>query len=170
MAILIGMDCMARRVFSILQKKCVSLQTIMNRLEYWIKAQTQYRVHSPFVFEMYRKVLFAHVDEEAFWAFAAQLPTGEGADPRDRRYWETVYKMQDYYGLRILCLDRDEAVMEGGPLESVKVVCRPHRYRARELRWMAQQGNAKYNVSIDMFDVGVLFYNPKLHKQKFILR
>lgn len=142
----------------------------MNRVEYWIKAQTQYRVHSPFVFEMYRKVLFSRVDEKAFAAFVAQLPAEQTADPRDRRYLETVYKMQDYYGLRMLCFDGDEAVMEGGSLERVKVVCRPHRYRARELRWMAQQGNTKYNVSIDMYDVGVLFFNPKMHRQKFILR
>ena len=142
----------------------------MNRVEYWIKAQTQYRVHSPFVFEMYRKVLFSRVDEDAYNAFVAQLPSEQTADPRDKRYLETVYKLQDYYGLRMLCFDGDEAVMEGDVLESVKVVCRPHRCRARELRWMAQQGNAKYNVSIDLYDVGVLFNNPKMHRQKFILR
>ena len=142
----------------------------MNRLEYWIKAQTQYRVHSPFVFEMYRKVLFSRVDEKAFAAFVAQLPSEQGSDPRDRRYMETVYKMQDYYGLRMLCFDMDEAVMEGERLPNVKVVCRPHRYRARELRWLAQQGNAKYNVSIDLYNVGVLFFNPKMHRQQFVLR
>ena len=142
----------------------------MNRLEYWIKAQTQYRVHSPFVFEMYRKVLFAHVDKEAFDAFVAQLPNGETLDKKNRRYVEIVYKMQDYYGLRMLCFDMDEAVMEGERLPNVKVVCRPHRYRARELRWLAQQGNTKYNVSIDLYDVGVLFFNPKMHRQQFVLR
>jgi len=35
---------------------------------------------------------------------------------------------------------------------------------------MAQQGNAKYNVSIDCFDVGLLITNPKLHRQHFVLR
>ena len=142
----------------------------MNRIEYWIKAQTQYCVHSPFVFEMYRKVLFARVDKEAFCAFVAQLPNGETIDRRDWRYVETVYKMQDYYGLQMLCFDMDEAVLEGELLTHVKVVCRPHRYRARELRWLAQQGNAKYNVSIDLYDVGVLFFNPKMHRQQFVLR
>jgi hypothetical protein len=170
MVILIDMGCMARRVFTILQKKCVSLQAIMNRLEYWIKAQTQYRVHSPFVFEMYRKVLFAGVDKEALDAFKSQLPADGSMDRRDWRYLEIVYKMQDYYGLRMLCFDMDEAVMEGEVLTYVKVVCRPHRFRARELRWMAQQGNAKYNVSIDLYDVGVLFNNPKMHRQHFVLR
>ena len=144
----------------------------MTRIEYWIKAQTQYRVHSPFVFEMYRKVLFAHVDADAYKAFADQLPVDLASDRRCRRYIETVYKMQDYYHLRMVCFDSDEAVLEGGSegLEGVKVVCRPHHCRARELRWMAQQGNAKYHVSIDMFDVGLLLTNPKLHRQRFVLK
>ena len=144
----------------------------MTRIEYWIKAQTQYRVHSPFVFEMYRKVLFARVDADAYKAFAAQLPADMLYDRRCRRYIETVYKMQDYYHLRMVCFDSDEAVLEGGRegLEGVKVVCRPHHCRARELRWMAQQGNAKYDVSIDMFDVGLLLTNLKLHRQHFVLK
>ena len=144
----------------------------MTRLEYWIKAQTQYRVHSPFVFELYRKVLFASVDSAAYNAFVAQLPADLTSDRRCRRYIETVYKMQDYYHLRTVCIDSDEAVLEGGRegLEGVKVVCRPHHCRARELRWMAQQGNAKYDVSIDMFDVGLLLTNPKLHRQRFVLK
>ena len=147
----------------------------MNRLEYWMKAPTQYNVHSPFVFEMYRKVLFAHAKDADVDAFLAQLPP-EWAVPQNggrvRRYLEMVYKMQDHYRLRLICLDADEAVMEGdddGP-RTVKVVFQPHHCRARELRWTAQQGNAKYNVSIDLYDVGILMFHPKLHKQYFILR
>ena len=100
----------------------------MTRIEYWIKAQTQYGVHSPFVFEMYRKVLFAHVDAAAFHAWTDQLPASLTSDHKCRRYLETVYKMQDYYYLRTVCFDGDEAVLEGGRegLEGVKVVCRPH--------------------------------------------
>lgn len=148
----------------------------MKRLEYWIKAQTQYRVHSPFVFEMYRKVLFARAKDAEVAAFVARLPQEWAAVPqggrRVRRYLETVYKLQDHYRLRLICLDADEAVLEGDAdgLRTVKVVFRPHRCRARELRWTAQQGNAKYNVSIDLFDVGVLLFHPKLHKQYFVLR
>ena len=147
----------------------------MNRLEYWIKAQTQYRVHSPFVFEMYRKVLFARAKDADVTAFVGQLPhEWAAALPQRgrcaRRYLELVYKLQDHYHLRLICLDADEAVLEGDEIETVKVVFRPHRCCARELRWTAQKGNAKYNVSIDLFDMGVLMYHPKLHKQHFILR
>ena len=142
----------------------------MDRLSYWIKAQTQYRIHSPFVFEMYRKVLFARMDGRECDAFVAQEASGWEPDRRERKYVETVYKMRDYYHLRMLCFDADEAVLEGDEMARVKIVCRPHRCHARELRWMAQQGNTKYNVSIDLYDVGVLIYNPKMRSQHFLLR
>ena len=46
----------------------------MTRLEYWIKADTQYRIHSPFLFEMYRKVLFAEVDNSLRCCMTKDLP------------------------------------------------------------------------------------------------
>lgn len=152
----------------------------MTRLEYWIKADTQYRIHSPFLFEMYRKVLFAEVDNSLRCCMTKDLPqeTAEliaSAERRDKAYHEVVYKLRDHYGLKVVCYDGDEAVLspksEQAFIEGeMKVVCRPHRCHARELRWMAQQGNAKYNVSIDMYDVGVLMFCPGMRRQKFILR
>lgn len=138
----------------------------MNRLEYWIKAQTQYRVHSPFVFDMYRKVLFARLPH----SIAQRLATEHG--DQCRRYREMVYKLQDHYHLRTVCYDMDEAVLEGDPntFGTLKVVSRPHGSRLRELRWQAQCGNTKYNVSIDLFDVGLLLSHPKLAKQHFLLK
>ena len=152
----------------------------MNRLEYWITADTQYRIHSPFVFEMYRKVLFAEVDSSLSRSMAKGLsPEVEEmirtAGRREREYHEMVYKLRDHYGLKVVCYDNDEAVLspesEHAFIEGeMKVVCRPHRCRARELRWQAQQGNAKYNVSIDLYDVGVLMYCPRMRKQRFLLK
>jgi len=149
----------------------------MTRLRYWVAADTQYRVHSPFVFEMYRKVLFASVGKALRGRMcegltAEQRATVAAAPRRDRRYHELVYKMRDHYGLRVVCYDEDEAVLEGSGegMETVKVVCRPHRSHARELRWKAQQGNEKYNVSIDMYDVGVLMYRTGMRRQHFLLK
>ena len=91
-----------------------------------------------------------------------------------------VGKEHDHYGLQLVCYDEDEAVLKQADtdtarrgdnrLESVKVVCRPHRSHARELRWRAQQGNEKYNVSIDMYDVGVLMMHRGQIRQHFVLR
>lgn len=135
----------------------------MNRLQYWIKAQTQYGVHSPFVFDMYRKVLFARVGKDV----RRQL-----AITHDHAYHEMVYKLRDHYHLEVLCYDDDEAVLQGDPATfgTIKVVCRPHRCQAREYRWKAQQENAKYRVSIDLYDVGLLLNSPRLHPQHFLLK
>ena len=160
----------------------------MTRLEYWITADTQYRIHSPFVFEMYRKVLFAEVDKSLRDRMAVGVPEEavaamQTARRRERAYHEIVYKLRDHYGLKVVCYDSDEAVLcpESGQANNpetrqpfiegeMKVVCRPHRCRARELRWQAQQGNTKYNVSIDLYDVGVLMYCPRMRKQRFLLK
>lgn len=157
----------------------------MTRLKYWMVADTQYGVHSPFVFEMYRKVLFASVGKALRGRMCEGLTEKEtamvaSAPRKDRAYHELVYKLRDHYGLRVVCYDEDEAVLKhadtdaaglrGDGLETVKVVCRPHRCHARELRWRAQQGNEKYNVSIDMYDVGVLMMHRGQCRQHFILR
>ncbi len=138
----------------------------MNRLQYWIKAQTQYRVHSPFVFDMYRKVLFARLPK----TLSQQVAKAHGSGLR--RYHELVYKLSDHYHLRPICYTEDEAVLAGGPgtFGTVKVVCRPHSCRLRELRWNAQCSNSQYNVSIDLYDVGLLLSHPKLHSQHFLLK
>ena len=152
--------------FSIVCFFYVSLHFDMNRLQYWIKAQTQYSVHSPFVFDMYRKVLFAQLPKELLQQVLREHATG------CRQYHELVYKLTDHYHLQQLCYDEDEAVLQGDPqtFGTVKVVCLPHGSRLRELRWNAQCGNSKYNVSIDLFDVGLLMSHPKLHKQHFLLK
>ena len=88
-------------------------------------ADTQYGIHSPFVFEMYRKVLFATVGREV------RIHMGEGLP-------------EECAGMVDCARGRD--------------------------RMYHQQGNAKYNVSIDMYDAGVLMMNHRLHPQHFVLK
>lgn len=136
---------------------------MMHRIGYWMKAQTQYGVHSPFVFDMYRKVLFARTQGRR------KEDDGEGSR-RDRRYHEMVYRLQRHYGLATVFYNEDEALLENEEIGRIKVVRRPHSSDIRELRWKAQQQNTKYRVSIDIYDVGLLLDNPKLHRQHFLLK
>lgn len=135
-------------------------------------ADSQYRVHSPFLFEMYRKVLFAELDGEVRRRLERQYGLEACASRRERAYHDIVLKLLDHYRLRLLCYDFDEAVLEGSPEDfgTIKVVRHPHSCRARELRWEAHKQNEKYRVSIDLFDVGLLLTNPRLHRQYFLLR
>lgn len=140
-------------------------------------AQSQYRVHSPFLFEMYRQVLFAELDASVRQRLRSMLShemstLAEVAPHRERGYHDMVLKLIDHYHLSIVCYDADEAVLRGDPetFGTLKVVCRPHRNHFRELRWMAQCRNNKYNISIDMYDVGVLLSHPKLHPQHLLLK
>lgn len=138
----------------------------MNRWEYWLRADTQYRVHSPFVFDLYRKVLFARLDRTTRKRVCAPA-----RDWRDRRFHELVYKLADHYGLTLLDNDGDIALLEGSvPVARVAVVRRPHRDARAEQLWRDLQADPTYRVSIDMYDAGVLLDNPKLHPQHFLLK
>ena len=119
----------------------------MTRLEYWIKADTQYRIHSPFLFEMYRKVLFAEVDNSLRCCMTKDLPaeTAEliaSAERRDKAYHEVVYKLRDHYGLKVVCYDGDEAVLSNGERLQIS--------RPRKTEFMQQiadyYGNKKINM------------------------
>lgn len=136
----------------------------MNRLEYWIKADTQYNVHSPFMFDMYRKVLFARLPRSAREAVAMRY----GAVGR---FQKMVYKLADHYCLRVVSYAADEVLLEGdGPLSRVCVVAKPHGDKASEARWKARQEGEDFNVSVDLFDVGLLIAHNKLHRQHFLLK
>lgn len=155
---------------------CALLEVMMHRWTYWLKAKTQYEVHSPMVFDMYRKVLFARLDETTrhrVLAKAPQVAEGSHSHRRDRQYHEMVYKLKEHYGLTTVFYNADEAVLKGGEgsdFGTVKVVRRPHSDAIRELRWKAQQNNTKYRVSIDLYDTGLLLDCAKLHRQHFVLK
>lgn len=136
----------------------------MNRLEYWIHADTQYNVHSPFMFDMYRKVLFARLSRSVRKVVASQY--GER-----NRFKEMVYKLSDHYRLNVCHLSVDEALLEGdGLLSRVRVVAKPHRDKIREALWEALLNENDYDVSVDLFDVGLLITHPRLHRQHYLLK
>ena len=133
----------------------------MTRLEYWIRAQTQYSVHSPFVFDLYREVLFAEV------AHASLPPCRWGS----RRYSALCYKLKDHFGLTTIAATDQQAVFSGtADFGMVLVVNHPHRDNAAEQRWADLCRTEPYRVSIDLYDVGLLFTNPRLHRQHFLLK
>lgn len=136
----------------------------MNRLEYWIKADTQYDVHSPFVFDMYRKVLFARLSRrqkrQARERFGCASP-----------FFQILYKMVDHYRMEQGERQLDCVVLEGrGDLSKVVLVDRPHATPGAEEHWARLKAETDCQVSIDLYDVGLLIWHPKLHRQHFLLK
>lgn len=164
----------------------------MNRLAYWITAQTEYHLHSPMVFNLYGSVLFAPLDSDT--RRALQLPR------RHRQFYALAYKLADHFEVtaaatnrgedavlrRCLALARPDAPllvqptggeellefvsMRDGRQHEVCLVCAPHADRAAEQRWEQWLSRERYRVSIDLFDAAVLLSDPHLSRQHFLLR
>lgn len=126
----------------------------MNRVEYWIKAKTQYNLHSPFVFDLYNSVLFARAKGR-------------------NRYERLITRLKEYYQLEETKREEGCVLLSSRGRESigdVLVVERPHRSKEQEEKWEQLKGQRGYRVSVDLFDIGLLFSNERLHRQAFLLR
>ena len=67
----------------------------MNRLTYWIMAESQYRLHSPFIFEMYREVLGRDGNEKVSTFYGYYMLEAMSAANEGQRALNTV---RDYWG------------------------------------------------------------------------
>ena len=170
----------------------------MTRLHYWLHAQTQYNIHSPFLFDMYREVLFARLTPEE---------RRRHAIPRHDRYRELLYKCCNHYHLQPAtpspqqptAPDRashsspklGEVPQRGGGVcqtlltpthtfthshihtlnnLSILLLSRPHATPAAERQWETLKADPTYQVSLDLYDVALLIRNPHLTPQHLLLR
>ncbi|MBQ9417960.1 MAG: hypothetical protein IJU19_05190 [Bacteroidales bacterium] len=115
----------------------------MNRFAHFLRARTLYGVHSPFVYRLYTECLFARV-------------RGRG-----RSYGDVVWRLERYYGVQ--CSGGEMRTDDG----LIRVVERPHR---DEGAWQAMVADGRWQVTIDLYSVGLAVANPKLSKQHFLLR
>ena len=141
----------------------------MTRLHYWLHAKTQYDIHSPFLFEMYREVLFASLDDET--RRRHNIPHGD-------RFQELIYKCCRHYHLQVTNPQPNPQpstlnTSHLSPLTShlsILLISRPHATRAAEDEWEQLKADPSYQVSLDLYDVALLIRNPHLHPQHFLLR
>ena len=120
----------------------------MNRLQHFLRAKTQFNLHSPFIYGLYTEVLFSRA---------------EGA-PRGR-YEGALWRLERHYGVvsvrsngeaRFSCPDGDFLLLD-----------HPHRCEAR---WQAVVSDPRWQATLDFFDYGIAVSNPRLSRQHFILR
>jgi hypothetical protein len=120
----------------------------MNRLQHFLRAKTQFNLHSPFVYGLYTEVLFSR---------AEGCPRG--------RYEGALWRLERHYGVVAVCSD-GEARLSCSDGEFL-VLDHPHR---REASWQAVVADARWQATLDFFDYGIAVANPHLSKQHFILR
>ena len=136
----------------------------MNRIQYWFRARTRYNLHSPFLFALYDEVLLARLDRR-------QAHVLDGVGLRNRCYHALVYKMSDFYAMRREAVNADTTVLSGsGIVPRAMLVRRPHRSSDAERQWRTLCDDPGYNIAIDLFDAGILLYNPRLRPQRWLLR
>ena len=122
----------------------------MNRLQYLLRAKTQFSLHSPFVYKLYTEVLCSHCP-------------GHGRSAAD-----VLWRLEEYYGLPhpsdvLPTTNYQLHTVDGDYL----VVDHPHR---DERRWQEVMDDTRWQVTLDLFTVGVAVANPHLSRQHFILR
>ena len=145
----------------------------MTRLHYWLHAQTQYNLHSPFLFDMYREVLFARLTPEE---------RRRHAIPRHDRYRELLYKCCNHYHLEVAADSQPAPVLLTSTLLtptqfsifnspfSILILSCPHATPAAEQQWEHLKADPTYQVSLDLYDVALLIRNPHLTPQHLLLR
>ena len=120
----------------------------MNRLQYILRAKTQFSLHSPFVYRLYTEVLCSHCP-------------GHGRSATD-----ILWRLEEYYGIRHSTFDSQHSTLST-PDGLFIIVDHPHR---DEKRWRELIDNPQWQVTLDLFTAGVAVANPRLSKQHFILR
>ncbi|MBP3763895.1 MAG: hypothetical protein J6I49_08490 [Bacteroidales bacterium] len=124
----------------------------MNRLQHFLRAKTQYNLHSPLVFRLYTEVLFSR---------SAEAPRGRGFDA-------VLWRLEHHYGATAQCCDEGGAMAELATADGrFLLVDRPHR---REALWRQLCDDPRYEVTLDLFDCGLAVANPRLSRQHFLLR
>ena len=141
----------------------------MNRISHFLRAKTQYNLHSPFVYRLYTEVLFSH------------------CPGRGRSFEDVVWRLEHYYHLphshlspftshlSPLTSHLSPFTFHLSPLTShlstpdgvILVVDRPHRHEAE---WAALVADNAWQVTVDLFSCGLAIASPRLSKQHFLLR
>ena len=117
----------------------------MNRISHFLRAKTQYNLHSPFVYRLYTEALFSH------------------ARGRGRSFEDVVWRLERYYNSIFNIQHSTLSTPDGLFL----VVDHPHRHEAD---WQAIVDNPDWQVTIDLYRCGIAVRSPRLSKQHFLLR
>lgn len=134
----------------------------MKWIQHWLRARNQYSIQSPFVFELYTRVITPRLDR----ATLRQLNIS-----RRDYYSQLRYKLVDYYRLSLISNPHEEyaeqwAMPDGSRILMIRA---PHKDAESEKTWSQYCDADSITLSIDLFVAGLLFTSPKLSKQHMLL-
>ncbi len=137
----------------------------MNRLKYILRAKNQYNIQSPFVYDLYENVIAPRLDS----ATLARIGAG-----RHDRFAQLCFKLADHYDARETDDDKRLASADVRLLcpdgSLIAIVRRPHSSTASEQAWECLFKDPDATLSVDIYDVGLVFTSQRLARQHFLFR
>lgn len=149
---------------------------------YWLKAGTQYNLHSPYLFGMYNELLYARLPKATRQRL--QLRT---VPRKERQYCELLYKFAVHYkpdvvllrditdphALRCLHEAREHVTVK--PLVNESEDCRLLLHGTGDIALVRNprgrlKDNNGHSVTLDMYHTGVVLYTRKLAPQHLLLK
>jgi hypothetical protein len=120
----------------------------MNRLQFYLKAQTAHGLHSPSIYSLYCEVLNPYLK--------GQLSYSQVKEALAHRYSDCeIIEIQSYEDLAKI------------PQNTIILFEKPHH---QEEVWEALHSQTAVIQTVDLFDMGLLFLKPICPKQHFYLR
>jgi len=120
----------------------------MNRLQFYFKAQTAHGLHSPSIYALYCKLLNPFLN--------GQLTYEQLVEELKKRY--TKGKIIE------ISSEFDPAKMT---LNDVILIQQPYK---NETFWNSLKSHTSVIQTVDLYDVGLVFFKPICPKQNFYLR
>jgi hypothetical protein len=120
----------------------------MNRLQFYFKAQTAHGLHSPSIYALYCELLNPFLN--------GQLTYEQLVEELQKRYSDgsVIEKSSEF----------DPAQMA---LNDVILIQKPYR---NETFWNYLKSHTSVVQTVDLYDVGLVFFKPICPKQNFYLR
>lgn len=137
----------------------------MNRLHHFLFAKTQYNIQTPFMYDLYENVLAPKLDKPTM----ARMGIG-----RRDRYGQLRYKLADHYGATETgaepTLDGADTVLATRNDGLIGMVRQPHGNRSSEKQWSRLVKEHEVTLSVDLYDIGLVFTSKRLSKQHILFR
>lgn len=120
----------------------------MNRLQFYFKAQTAHGLHSPSIYSLYCELLNPYLK--------GQINYSQLKEALANRYSDcSIMEIQSYVDIAKI------------PQNTVILFEKPH---CKEEIWKELHCHPEVIQTVDLFDLGLLFFKPICPKQHFYLR